>query len=156
MKPTHSPPGLLRKPEVILKVPVNARITQPLPGMGQRHLALHLRHAQRREGPAGEDGHQVLHRHLLVYADDAQRLVAGLGPDGHLLDDALDVFKPGVAQQRAQALGQHDVHAELGEGLPRQLVHVLDRVVVGHGAVVAEGLGAELLELDPSAVAEGT
>jgi hypothetical protein len=32
-----------------------------------------------------------------------------------------------------------------------ELVHVLDRVVVGHAVVVAQDLAAELLQLQPAA-----
>ena len=132
------PQWLLRKEEVIKKVSVNPRIAQGLPSVGQRGLALNLRHAEGGEGPAGKGGEDVLlHGHLLVHADDAEGLVTGPRADGHFLNDALDVLEAGIAQQGLERPGQPRVHVELGKGGVGEVVAVLDGVVVGHGAVVA-------------------
>jgi hypothetical protein len=53
-------------------------------------------------------------------------------------------------QHRLEALRQRHVHIELEKGALYMLVHVLDWVVVGHGTVIAENLGAEFLKFDPA------
>jgi hypothetical protein len=116
-------------------------------GLGGDDLGLDVAEAKGSERPASQGRQELFDGHLLVHADDAQGFVPGPGADGDLLDHALDVDKANLAKDGLDGLGDEEVHAELCEGLVKQLICILQGVIFGHAAVIAEDLSGEFLEL---------
>jgi hypothetical protein len=145
------PSDLLPPPGDKVEVRVAAGVAQRFPHRGQKHFKLGVGHANGPEGLAAHGVDEALDGFSKVHADEALRFVLGPRPDRRLDDPTLHILKACLAEMLLVLIRNQVIRPVLGHGLAHESEALVERVVVGHGAVVAQGVAAKVGELDPAA-----
>ena len=130
---------------------MDASVHEGGPDVGEQPLGLLVGHAGLAEGLGAHGGQQLDEALAQVHADEAQALVARPGAQGHVEDALVDVDVAHGLHLGLEPLGHEHVEAVAVPDALEDLVELVQRVVVRHGAVVAHHARVDLLPLEPAA-----